>query len=730
MLWSTLWQLLITFLCFRTSANAFDHAPPAAKNIIAAGGLNIPAWPLQGIILLAVLALLSVIILIMNHFRRQTVEFEKKLRNLTHELKIAREHETFMNDITKHFNDYLFYHDMDGNIQDYDPARQRESDYTKNDIRRMNIRDLVPDQYKPEVSGYLERIRQNGSDSGYLNVVNRRGDHVILEYMSSVVYNAKGDPVGVRGISRDVTERVEAVKALRESEQKYRNILETIDDGYYEVDLVGNYIFFNTPMCRMLGYDCEALYGKNYADIVHEDYRRAVYQQFNYVFRTGKPIRAFDFKWIRKDGTVYFLDVSISLRRDENDNPIGFQGIARDVTKRIKTREKQKELEEQLQQSQKMESIGTLAGGIAHDFNNILFPIVGYTDLAMKGVPVCSKTYENLEKVMNSANRARELVEQILNFSRRSVEKDAAPVMIQPAVKENIKLLQTTVPANIAITSDIAGETGKVLITQSHIHQVVMNLCTNAYQAMDAARSGLIHVCLKQVEVADGSCPAYDRVSPDPYLLFSVSDNGCGIDPELTEKIFEPYFSTKTREKGTGLGLSVTYGIVKNAGGTIIVNSEVGSGTRFDVYLPVTHESNGVIEKGMYSILDPPGDERVLLVDDEHRIVELQQQVIESLGYHVTATASSTEALEIFTSRPDQIDLVLTDQAMPEMAGIELVEKLRRVRPDIPVILCTGYNDTHTREKALDLEINCMLQKPLTRNELALAMRKVLDNTG
>ena len=691
---------------------------------------QLPGGISQAALFISILVLLLSGMMILLYFRRKTALLEKRLQQFHKDLNIARSHEKFMRDITRHFNDYLFFHDMDGNFLEYNPADQKDSDYSKNDIRRMNLQDIVPDPYKIQVKNYLARIRQKDFDSGYITVVNRHGDPLVLEYMSSVIYNDKGEAIGARGISRNITERMEARKALKESEKKYRSILDSIEDGYYEVDLKGNYQFFNTQFCRLLGCSCDELHNRNYTEIVHENYQKAVFKTFNYVFRTGKPIKTFDWKIVRKDGASFFVDTSISLIKDENGSPVGFQGVLRDVTERIEAQEKRKELEDQLHQAQKMESIGTLAGGIAHDFNNILFPIIGYTDLAMKGVPFCSKTYENLEKVLQSANRARDLIEQILNFSRHSVEKNLQPVLIQPVIKETLKLLQTTIPANIEIRYDISKDTGRVMITHSRIHQVIMNLCTNAYQAMEEYKSGMILVSVKQVGVFDKTSPAYGKVSPGLYVVLSVSDAGCGIKPDLKEKIFEPYFTTKPHGKGTGLGLSVTYGIIKNAGGTILVDSENGKGSRFDVYLPVADEFEDAVEQNNCAAPDPKGCERILAVDDEKRIVDLQHQVLESLGYHVTATTSSVKAFEIFSHQPEMFDLLLTDQTMPNMTGIELAKKIRELRAEIPIILCTGYNDKNIREKAVRAKINLRLQKPLTKKDLAIALRNVLDAEG
>lgn len=623
-------------------------------------------------------------------------------------------------------NDSVFFHDLAGNFYEVNAAGQRDSDYTEEELKRMNLRDLVPEPYTAQVDDYLERVRKKGTDRGYMRAVNKQGRHMILEYNSTLIYDEKGAPAGVRGILRNMTEQYHIQRELKRSEKRYRTILETIEDGYYEVDLAGNYQFLNNAALRMLGYEWEELDGENYKKLIAKEDVQAVFETFNYVYRTGNPVKAFNWRSVCKNGTICHMETSVSLRSDDHGNPVGFQGIIRDISERIEARKKTKQLEAQLQQAQKMESIGTLAGGIAHDFNNILFPIIGYTELAMQELPDKGRPYQNLEKVLKAAERAKGLIRQILAFSRQGSDQIQEPAFVQPIIKETVKLLKNTIPASIDIRAKIGKEAGPVMLPPARIHQVIMNLCTNAYQAMEEMETGQLKVELDQVSVNEENAYRHHHLSPGAYVRIRVSDTGCGIPSGILDKIFDPYFTTKSQDKGTGLGLSVSYGIVKNAGGHIAAGSLPGKGSRFDVYLPVQEQAAQGAESIDHSGPLPRGSEHVLLVDDEQRILELVQITLESLGYRVTPRTSSVEALEAFRHQPDRFDLLLTDQAMPNMSGVELTKAVRRVRGRLPVILCTGYSEKITRQKLQSLGIDALLLKPISKTDLAVTIRRVL----
>jgi len=387
--------------------------------------------------------------------------------------------------------------------------------------------------------------------------------------------------------------------------------------------------------------------------------------------------------------------------------------------------EKQKvRLEDQLQQAQKMESIGTLAGGIAHDFNNILFPIIGYTEMLMDDLSEESSSIrESLNQIYTGALRARDLVQQILAFARQ--EKNELKLMkMQPIIKEAMKLIRSTIPTTISITQNLQPDCGPVAADPTQIHQIVMNLATNAYNAMEE-NGGELKVNLKEIELGEGDLIDPD-MSPGLYACLTIADTGMGMNKDVMNRIFDPFFTTKEKGKGTGMGLSVVHGIVKRMKGEIQVYSEPGKGTEFKLYLPIVKSASESQEPKA----DEPlagGCEKLLLVDDEESIIVVEKQVLERLGYQVTSLTSSIEALEAFRADPDKFDLVITDMSMPKLSGDKLAHELIKMRPDIPVLLCTGFSEAMTDEKIKSMGLKGLLMKPIMMKDLAQKIREVLD---
>lgn len=383
----------------------------------------------------------------------------------------------------------------------------------------------------------------------------------------------------------------------------------------------------------------------------------------------------------------------------------------------------QRNLKAQLMQAQKMESMGALAAGIAHDFNNILTPIISQSALALMDDGIDSTIQNSLQEVMKAGLRAKGLVKQILAFSHQT-DQQPIPLKITPITREALKLLRASLPTNIEIRVNLTDGFDTVIADPTQIHQILINLCTNAAYSM-RDKKGILEVGLTDIQADSDFTAKHSELEPGPYLKLAVSDTGHGIAPEVMDRIFEPFFTTKGRGEGTGMGLAVIHGIIKECGGIITVDTELGKGTTFNVFLPLVE---AVISEKIESDTQlPSGNERVLVVDDEAGTVNTLRDMLEWLGYQVLDKTSSQDALEVFGAEPDRFDLVLTDQAMPNMTGMELAKMLKSIRSDIPIVLCTGFSETVNKESVKAMGISEFLLKPVEIDELAQVIRKVLD---
>jgi nitrogen-specific signal transduction histidine kinase/ActR/RegA family two-component response regulator len=400
-----------------------------------------------------------------------------------------------------------------------------------------------------------------------------------------------------------------------------------------------------------------------------------------------------------------------------------WHGIISDITERKNAEEEKQKLTAQLQQAQKLESIGTLAGGIAHDFNNILGAIVGYAEMIRDDFPPGSPGIHDIDQVLRASHRAKELVKHILTFSRQ-VEGQKVPTQPAVIVKEAVALLRSSLPTTITINQDIDPDAGIVLADPTQIHQIVMNLCTNAFHAMEA-KGGTLTISLQNKSLSQDDLAIEQDLQPGIFVQLSITDTGEGILPEIREKIFDPFFTTKEVGKGTGLGLSMVYSIVKGSGGSIICDSRVGEGTEFRIILPALE--GHTVQENQSEERIPHGKEHILLVDDEEILVELSQTMLERLGYHMTTRMSSLDALTTFHNQPDAFDLVITDQTMPGMTGVDLARRILQLRPGMPIILCTGYSSLISEDTAKAAGIKGFAFKPLAKKDIGELIRKILD---
>lgn len=394
-----------------------------------------------------------------------------------------------------------------------------------------------------------------------------------------------------------------------------------------------------------------------------------------------------------------------------------------EIAERIRTFEQKEALEKQLHQAQRMESMGILAGGIAHDFNNILTPILGYTEMVIRDLPREDAKREDLLNVLKAGKRAKKLIQQILLFSREQ-ELELQPLKIQAIIKETMKLLRSSIPTTIEFRQTIDPECGYIMTDPTQIHQVLMNLCTNASHAMEES-GGVLDIQLTRAEIT--TSPTSQHLQPGSYLHLSIGDTGCGMDQDVLERIFDPYFTTKEKGKGTGLGLSVTHGIVQKHNGTIFAESKLGFGTTFHIYIPLlSHETAVTEEKVSFKKL-ATGSEHILLVDDEVMIVEMYRTILERLGYRVTVETNSKVALKRFLAEPDAFQLAILDHTMPGLTGEKMARTILQHRPEMPIILSTGYSALISEDEAIKAGIRRCLAKPISMKELTEAIREVID---
>jgi PAS domain S-box-containing protein len=648
-----------------------------------------------------------------------TKKLQKKMQELAQAKAEIEESERCFHNLFNSMRDVIIMADNDRRIVNVNqPAMRQLFGYELDEIMGRQTSFLYATDEGFTDAGRIFFDKSGLVDGQLLETTFKRKNGEIFtgELMALKLGDNDGQVSGNAGIIRDITERKQAELELRNARDEWARTFDAIED----IVTIQN-LDFRLVRCNKNTY--EAFEVKE-ADVLGKH----CYELFRGM---SEPCEGCPVPLATHDFTGYSTEifhprlqktfvVTASPILDERNVLQGVVHFAKDVTE-------QRHLEELLRQAQKMEAIGTLAGGIAHDFNNILTAILGYAELAQMALPEDSTSHADLKHVLAAGNRAKDLVRQILSFSRQS-SHEKKPIRIQNVVQEVLKLLRASIPSSIEIKQNINPDCAEVMADPTQIHQIVMNLCTNANHAMRGG-NGVLGVTLEPVLLdPEDVMTISPDIYPGHYLQLAVSDTGSGMDKGTMEKIFEPYFTTKKKGEGTGLGLSVVYGIVHGYGGHISVYSDLGKGTIFKVYLPVLETAALSADEAMLVTEPlPRGAERILAVDDEEAIVKFEKSVLGSLGYQVTAFTSSREALQSFREHHDQYDLVITDMTMPEISGMELSRQFMAIRPDIPIIICTGFSETVNEKKAKALGIKAYVMKPMLIREMAKLVRKVLD---
>jgi len=615
---------------------------------------------------------------------------------------------------------------LDGTLLKTNKAFADILGYTVEELEKRNFAEIT---YPEDVEEGLECIRllkieERVSCRFEKRYVHKSGSIVWADVSATMLHDEKGSPLYLIASVSDITERKREEAELKDSKALFEAVVENVPLMIFLKDSIDlRFVMFNRAGEELLGYARRELIGKS-------DYDFFPPEQAAYFIARDREVL---------DGKIGLLEIPeetilsagkgnriLHTRktciRDASGNAKFLLGISEDITRRKQAERENAFLQAQLQQAQKMDAIGTLAGGIAHDFNNILAAIIGYTELAMDEEDK-EIQHRHLQESLKGAERAKDLVRQILTFSRQG-SNEKKPLDSRTLLDEAVKFLRASIPSTIEIHQFFSDEPCTMMADPVQMHQVIMNLSTNATYAMKP-NGGILTIEMSPVELSRGEIPRYPALKPGPYVRIAVSDTGCGIDPANIERIFEPFFTTKPKNEGTGLGLSVVYGIVKNHDGVINVYSETGKGTRFNIYIPrIMSES---IKENVSPEKCVGGTERILFVDDEPALVEITQSMLSLLGYHVTGVTSALEAAELFRDDPAGFDLVVTDMTLPKMTGIDLAREILRIRPGIPIILCSGIRESETEEQVRSLGISAYCTKPLTRKNLAIQVRKALD---
>jgi len=514
--------------------------------------------------------------------------------------------------------------------------------------------------------------------------------------------------------------RQDAASMLEISEKRYRELFESLIDVSFRVGPDGQFMILSPSAKKVLGYAPEELVGTpvdghlKYTDGLREIHARLV---------ANGRIENEEAEFVRKDGSIAALSINARRVEDRTGATLWYEGVLRDVTQARRAAEEKKRLEEALRQGQKMQAIGQLAGGIAHDFNNMLSGIIGFTEVAQSQLEPGHPAGPSLEQVLSAGERAKRLVERILTFSR-GTSGELRPMRIRGVVEEALKLIRMSAPASIDIEVELADESGSVLAEATQLHEAVMNIATNGLHAMKE-RAGTLRVALREISIDEPMRGRIGAIRPGRYVTLEFKDTGKGMDAETMDKAFEPFFTTKPPGEGPGMGLSVVYGIMQGHGGDVAIESEPGLGTAVTLYFP--QRADEALDEEKDSAPVPVGSERILFVDDEQMIVDFTARNLVSLGYSVTAVSDPLRALEILEADPSGYALLITDQSMPRMTGLELAKAALSLNPSLPVILCTGYSSALAESEALAAGIRKVCMKPVKKREMAVGIRRVLD---
>lgn len=550
----------------------------------------------------------------------------------------------------------------------------------------------------------------------------------LAETFNLMMFNIKSITTSRDNLNHEVKERRKTQIALEESNERFLQLANTTSDMFWLFDVSDpdhiRVLYLNPSFEAIWHRKIEEAYQNPQALVenLHLEDKKNLLEKFFNFLKKGDAFLT-EFRIILPDRSIRHIWTKGNLIFDKTGKLIRVAGIARDITEQFQAQRENEKLTHQLQHVHKMEAIGTLAGGIAHDFNNILGIIIGNAELAIDDVPKQHPARVSLEEIIIASKRAKDVVWQLLSFARKS-EREKEPVDLSLILKESMSLLRSSIPKTIDISLNCQDKPCRIMADATQIHQVILNLCTNAAHAM-ADNGGKLAVTLEKIIIDVNAASVYPQLLAGDYARLAFADTGHGIDPNIRNRVFDPYFTTKSIGKGTGMGLAVVHGIVKNHGGEISFTSIPHKGTTFELFFPALLDEIVVKTKDVKQI--SKGNERILFVDDENSLVDIGKRILTRLGYSVEVFTSPVEALDRFRKDPCSFDLMMTDMTMPEMTGDKLIKEVLAIRPDMPVILCTGYSETVNEQNAIALGAKKYIEKPLNIQEISIAIREIFD---
>ncbi len=646
-------------------------------------------------------------------------QLSRAFDQMTADLRETTVSKQYVENIIRGMSDSLVVVTVEGSIQTVNHATCKLLGYQPEELIGQNLGKV----FSEEEQGLYQRTKfQELIKMGFIKGVERTfltKDRVKIPmlFSGSVMHDTNGAIQGIICVASDISDLKRAEEALRESEERYRTILESIEEGYYEVDIAGNFTFFNDSLCKIFGYPRNALTGTNIRKLTYQDTARRGYQAFNRVYTTGKPIKGFEWEVIKKDQSIGDAEASVTLIKDAEGRPTGFRGIIRDVTER-------KLLEAQLRESQKMEVISTLAEGVAHQFNNALAAVTGNIELLEISLAGGKNIGEYIEPIKSSAHRMAHLTRQLLAYATGG-RHDPQPMSLSDFVKNALPMIQSTVKPGICIETDLPSDVFGVEADHTQMEMVLSAVVANADEATEDR--GRIRITTRNVEIANAPVKDHPWLKPGRYVSLSLEDDGKGMDKETRGRIFDPFFTTHVR--GRGLGMATVYAIVRDHEGWISVDSEPGKGTAVRIYLPALEAEKAVKERVLKEREIEParGEGTILVIEDEEEVMRIARQALQMLGYDVIEAKTGKEAIDTVRTYEGQIDLALLDIKLPDINGDKIYPLIMEARPNLKVIVFTGYTLDGPPREILGAGAEGFIQKPFSISTLADKLKEVLE---